>query len=232
MDSEVNNTMKKIKIAIADDQVLFRKGMVNIINGFQDTEIIMEASDGVEFLENLSSLTKIPDIAILDLSMPNLNGIETTKILHEKYSNIKVIILSVYSEDRFVTHLMELGVNAYLFKNVEPPEVEKAIQAVLEKDFYFNEAFLTAMRKRMTGKKPRLLIQDNIPSLLTQRELEVLDLICKQYTAQEIGEKLFISTRTVDGHRNNLLEKTGMKNTAGLVVFSIKNNLIDPATLL
>jgi DNA-binding NarL/FixJ family response regulator len=232
MDSEVNNTMKKIKIAIADDQVLFRKGMVNIINGFQDTEIIMEASDGVEFLENLSSLTKIPDIAILDLSMPNLNGIETTKILHEKYSNVKVIILSVYSEDRFVTHLMELGVNAYLFKNVEPPEVEKAIQAVLEKDFYFNEAFLTAMRKRMTGKKPRLLIQDNIPSLLTQRELEVLDLICKQYTAQEIGEKLFISTRTVDGHRNNLLEKTGMKNTAGLVVFSIKNNLIDPATLL
>jgi DNA-binding NarL/FixJ family response regulator len=232
MDSEVNNTMKKIKIAIADDQVLFRKGMVNIINGFQDTEIIMEASDGVEFLENLSNLTKIPDIAILDLSMPNLNGIETTKILHEKYSNVKVIILSVYSEDRFVTHLMELGVNAYLFKNVEPPEVEKAIQAVLEKDFYFNEAFLTAMRKRMTGKKPRLLIQDNIPSLLTQRELEVLDLICKQYTAQEIGEKLFISTRTVDGHRNNLLEKTGMKNTAGLVVFSIKNNLIDPATLL
>lgn len=223
--------MKTLKIAIADDQVLFRKGMVNIINSFKDIEIVLEASNGIELLEGLEKSSKIPDIVILDLSMPELNGIDTTKVIHEKYPKIKIIILSVYSEDRFVTHLMELGVNAYLFKNVEPNEVEKAIWSIMEKDFYFNEAFLLAMRKRLTGKKPRLLIQDNIPSLLSHRELEVLDLICKQYTASEIGEKLFISTRTVDGHRNNLLEKTGMKNTAGLVVFSIKNNLIDPATL-
>ncbi|MCP9763541.1 response regulator transcription factor [Lacihabitans soyangensis] len=223
--------MKTIKIAIADDQVLFRKGMVNIINGFEGMEVIMEAANGRELLEKLENSETRPEIVILDLSMPEINGMEATKVIHEKYGDIKIIILSVYSEDRFVTHLMELGINAYLFKNVEPFEVEKAILAVLEKDFYFNEAFLLAMRKRMTGKKPRLLIQDNIPSLLTQRELEVLDLICKQFTAQEIGEKLFISTRTVDGHRNNLLEKTGMKNTAGLVVFSIKNNLIDPAVL-
>lgn len=223
--------MKTLKIAIADDQVLFRKGMVNIINSFKDIEIVLEASNGIELLEGLEKSSKIPDIVILDLSMPELNGIDTTKVIHEKYPKIKIIILSVYSEDRFVTHLMELGVNAYLFKNVEPNEVEKAIWSIMEKDFYFNEAFLLAMRKRLTGKKPRLLIQDNIPSLLSHRELEVLDLICKQFTAHEIGEKLFISTRTVDGHRNNLLEKTGMKNTAGLVVFSIKNNLIDPATL-
>jgi DNA-binding NarL/FixJ family response regulator len=223
--------MKTIKIAIADDQVLFRKGMVNIINGFEGMEVIMEAANGRELLEKLENSETRPEIVILDLSMPEINGMEATKVIHEKYGDIKIIILSIYSEDRFVTHLMELGINAYLFKNVEPFEVEKAILAVLEKDFYFNEAFLLAMRKRMTGKKPRLLIQDNIPSLLTQRELEVLDLICKQFTAQEIGEKLFISTRTVDGHRNNLLEKTGMKNTAGLVVFSIKNNLIDPAVL-
>lgn len=223
--------MKTIKIAIADDQVLFRKGMVNIINGFEGMEVIMEAANGRELLEKLENTETRPEIVILDLSMPEINGMEATKVIHELYGDIKIIILSVYSEDRFVTHLMELGINAYLFKNVEPFEVEKAILAVLEKDFYFNEAFLLAMRKRMTGKKPRLLIQDNIPSLLTQRELEVLDLICKQFTAQEIGEKLFISTRTVDGHRNNLLEKTGMKNTAGLVVFSIKNNLIDPAIL-
>ncbi len=223
--------MKTIKIAIADDQVLFRKGMVNIINTFPEMEIVLEASDGQELLESIANILQVPDVVLLDLSMPRLNGIDTAKIILEKHKDLKVIILSVYSEDRFVTHLMELGVNAYLFKNVEPEEVERAIRSVLEKDYYFNEAFLLAMRKRMTGKKPRLLIQDNIPSLLSQRELEVLDLICKQFTAHEIGEKLFISTRTVDGHRNNLLEKTGMKNTAGLVVFSIKNNLIDPATL-
>ncbi|MCP9768345.1 DNA-binding response regulator [Lacihabitans sp. LS3-19] len=223
--------MKTLKLGIADDQVLFRKGMVNIINNFENIEVVLEATNGQELLDDLEKLSSPPDIVILDLSMPELNGIDTTKIIHEKYPDIKIIILSVYSEDRFVTHLMELGVNAYLFKNVEPDEVEKAIWAIMEKDFYFNEAFLLAMRKRLTGKKPRLLIQDNIPSLLSQRELEVLDLICKQYTTSEIGEKLFISTRTVDGHRNNLLEKTGMKNTAGLVVFSIKNNLIDPSTL-
>lgn len=224
--------MKIINVAIADDQVLFRKGMVSIVNSFKNIEITLEVDNGQALLDAIEIAEIKPDIILLDLSMPELNGVETTKILHQKYPEIKIIILSVYGEDRFVTHLMELGVNAYLFKNVEPVEVEKAIWAVMEKDFYFNEAFLNAMKSRMIGKKPRLLIQDDIPSTLTQRELDVLDLICKQHTAQEIADKLFISVRTVDGHRNNLLEKTGMRNTAGLVVFSIKNNLLDPSTLL
>ncbi len=224
--------MKNVKVAIADDQVLFRKGMVSIVNTFENIHISIEVSNGKELLEAIEMAEIKPDVILLDLSMPELNGVETTKILHQKHPAIKIIILSVYGEERFVTHLMELGVNAYLFKNVEPVEVEKAIWAVMEKDFYFNEAFLAAMKNRLTGKKPRLLIQDDIPSTLTQRELDVLDLICKQLTAQEIAEKLFISVRTVDGHRNNLLEKTGMRNTAGLVVFSIKNNLLDPTTLL
>ncbi len=224
--------MKTLNVAIADDQILFRKGMVSIVNAFENIQISIEANNGLELLKAIEKAENIPDVILLDLSMPELNGVETTKILHQKYPTIKIIILSVYGEDRFVTHLMELGVNAYLFKNVEPNEVEKAIWAVIEKDFYFNEAFLGAMKSRATGKKPRLLIQDDIPSTLTQRELDVLDLICKQLTAQEIADKLFISVRTVDGHRKNLLEKTGMRNTAGLVVFSIKNNLLDPATLL
>ncbi|WP_064197280.1 MULTISPECIES: response regulator transcription factor [Emticicia] len=224
--------MKTINVAIADDQVLFRKGMISIVNSFENIQIILEVDNGKALIEAIEVAEVKPDIVLLDLSMPELNGVDTTKILHQQFPEIKIIILSVYSEDRFVTHLMELGVNAYLFKNVEPAEVEKAIWAVIEKDFYFNEAFLTAMKNRLTGKKHRLLIQDDIPSTLTQRELDVLDLICKQYTAQEIANKLFISVRTVDGHRNNLLEKTGMRNTAGLVVFSIKNNLLDPSTLL
>lgn len=224
--------MKTINVAIADDQVLFRKGMISIINSFENIQIILEVDNGKALIEAIEVAEVKPDIVLLDLSMPELNGVDTTKILHQQFPEIKIIILSVYSEDRFVTHLMELGVNAYLFKNVEPAEVEKAIWAVIEKDFYFNEAFLTAMKNRLTGKKHRLLIQDDIPSTLTQREIDVLDLICKQYTAQEIANKLFISVRTVDGHRNNLLEKTGMRNTAGLVVFSIKNNLLDPSTLL
>ena len=224
--------MSSIKVAITDDQVLFRRGIASIINTFEGISIVLEADNGRMLLDSLQTLESLPDVVLLDLSMPELNGIETTKILHVSYPSIKIIILSVYGEDRFVTHLMELGVNAYLFKNVEPEEVERAIRTVMDKDFYFNEAFLNAMKNRLTNKRQKILLTDNIPSTLTAREIEVLKRICKQNTAQEIAEQLFISVRTVDGHRNNLLEKTGVRNSAGLVLFAIKHRLIDPTELL
>jgi len=224
--------MANIRVAITDDQVLFRRGMASIINTFENISIVLEADNGRILLVSLQGTEPIPDVVLLDLSMPELNGIETTKLLHVHYPSIKIIILSVYGEDRFVTHLMELGVNAYLFKNVEPEEVERAIRTVIDKDFYFNEAFLNAMKNRLTNKRQKITLTDNIPSTLTSREMELLSLICKQRTAQEIADQLFISVRTVDGHRNNLLEKTGARNSAGLVLFAIKHRLIDPTELL
>ncbi|MFN8345279.1 MAG: response regulator transcription factor [Spirosomataceae bacterium] len=224
--------MTTIKVAITDDQVLFRRGIASIINTFEGISVVLEADNGRVLLDTLQTAEELPDVVLLDLSMPELNGIETTKLLHADYPSVKIIILSVYGEDRFVTHLMELGVNAYLFKNVEPEEVDRAIRTVVDKDFYFNEAFLNAMKSRLTNKRQKILLTDNIPSTLTAREIEVLKLICKQKTAQEIAEQLFISVRTVDGHRNNLLEKTGVRNSAGLVLFAIKHRLIDPTELL
>jgi len=224
--------MANIRVAITDDQVLFRRGMASIINTFNGISIVLEADNGRVLLDSLATIDVLPDIVLLDLSMPELNGIETTKLLHANFPSVKIIILSVYGEDRFVTHLMELGVNAYLFKNVEPEEVERAIRTVVDKDFYFNEAFLNAMKNRLTNKRQKITLTDNIPSTLTSREIEVLNLICKQRTAQEIADQLFISVRTVDGHRNNLLEKTGARNSAGLVLFAIKHRLIDPTELL
>lgn len=224
--------MEAIRVAIADDQVLFRKGMVALINTFDGMAITLEADNGSSLLAALATLDLLPDVVLLDLSMPELNGVETTKLIHKSYPSLKVIILSVYSEDRFVTHLMDLGVNAYLFKNVEPDEVERAIRTVVETDFYFNEAFLSALKNRMLIKKPRRLLTDNLPATLTSREIEVLNLICKQLTAPEIAECLGVSIRTIDGHRANLLEKTNSRNIAGLVLFAIKNRLVDPANLL
>lgn len=224
--------MNPIHVAIADDQVLFRKGMVAIVNSFEGMRISIEADNGRALLDALATAQPLPDVVLLDLSMPELNGVETTKLIHKTYPDLKVIILSVYSEDRFVTHLMDLGVNAYLFKNVEPSEVERAIRAVTETDFYFNEAFLAALKNRMLAKKPRRLLTDDLPATLTTREIEVLNLICKQMTAPEIADQLNLSIRTVDGHRANLLEKTNSRNTAGLVLFAIKNRLLDPADLL
>ncbi|QIP15095.1 response regulator transcription factor [Spirosoma aureum] len=224
--------MSSIRVAIADDQVLFRKGMIAIVDAFEGMNIVLEADNGRALLDALAVADPLPDVVLLDLSMPELNGVETTKLIHSDYPALKIIILSVYGEDRFVTHLMDLGVNAYLFKNVEPLEVERAIKAVVESDFYFNEAFLTALKNRMLVKKPRRLLTDDLPATLTAREIEVLNLICKQLTAPEIADRLCVSIRTVDGHRANLLEKTNARNTAGLVLFAIKNRLIDPADLL
>lgn len=224
--------MSLIKVAIADDQVLFRKGMMAIVDTFDGMAITLEADNGRTLLDALATTDLLPDVVLLDLSMPELNGVETTKLIHRDYPTLKIIILSVYGEDRFVTHLMDLGVNAYLFKNAEPLEVERAIRAVVETDFYFNEAFLSALKNRMLVKKPRRLLTDDLPATLTVREIEVLNLICKQLTAPEIAERLSVSIRTIDGHRANLLEKTNSRNTAGLVLFAIKNRLLDPADLL
>ncbi|GAB3996292.1 response regulator [Spirosoma daeguense] len=224
--------MKYINVAIADDQVLFRKGMLSIINSFEGIHITLEADNGRALLESLETAVPFPDVVLLDLSMPELNGVEVTKQLNIKYPDLKIVILSVYREDRFVIHMIDLGVNGFLFKNVEPSEVERAIRTVVDKEFYFNDVFLTAMKNRLSIKKPRQLFKVDTASSLTTREIEILNLICRQYTAQEIADQLNISTRTVDGHRNHLLEKTGARNTAGLVIFAVKNHLLDPSSLL
>jgi DNA-binding NarL/FixJ family response regulator len=224
--------MKTITIAIADDQMLFRRGMAAIINSFDDMMVVCETDNGRKLLTFLETTTQKPDVILMDLSMPELNGIDTMKIIHEKYPDQKVIILSIHNEEKFVVHLIELGANAYLFKNAEPEDVENAIRGVVEKGFYFSESLMLTFQKRLNNKKTHVSVHDNIPITLTIREIEVMNLICQELTAQEIAEKLFISVRTVDGHRNNLLEKTGARNTAGLVIFAIKNNLVDPAVLL
>lgn len=218
---------KNINIAIADDQVLFRKGLVSILEREPDFNFLFEADNGQMLLDFLSSTEILPDIIILDLSMPVLNGVDAMKIIHKNYPGIKVIVLSVYSENRFVTHLLDLGISGYLFKNAEPDEVKSAIRHVLEKELFFNEALKQALIHKVNSKRTKIFIQNNAPSLLSPREIEVLKLICDQKTTTEISEELFISVRTVDGHRNNLIEKTGVKNTAGLVVYAVKNRLID-----
>lgn len=224
--------MDLIRVAIADDQVLFRRGMAAIVNSFEGITTTIEADNGQHLLNALAAAEMLPEVALLDLSMPELNGVETTRVIRQLYPTLKVIILSVYGEDRFVMHLMDLGVNAYLFKNVEPTEVEKAIRTVVEKDFYFNESFRQAMKNRMSVKSPRRLLTDNLPASLSTREVEILMLICRQLTGTEIAEELNLSARTVDGYRASILDKTGARNTAGLVLFAIKHSLLDVSDMV
>ncbi len=214
-----------INIAIAEDQVLFRKGIIALLNSFDNIQVVIDAENGADLLQKLEASTETIQVIFLDINMPILNGIETMKVVRTKYPHIKNIILTVHEEDKFINKLIEEGANAYLAKNSQPDEVEKAINTVVTHDYYFNEKTIRAMHSHVQTrqKKFSLLPIDSI----TAREKEIIQLICKEFTTSEIAEKLFISERTVDGHRNNLLVKTGCRNTAGLVLYAIKNELFD-----
>ncbi len=215
----------KINIAIADDQKLFRKGMAALVNSFDDMTVVFEAENGRELLELCGEHEQKPTIILLDLSMPEMNGLEALKVLKEDFPEIKVIILSSHEVENFILATIQAGANGYLAKNAEPEEVEMAIREVVKNDFYFTMPMLAIMRKGLVKKAP-IVSLDNEDNL-TAREKEVLKLICKQFNSHEIAEKLFLSNRTVEGHRNNLLIKTGSRNTAGLVLYALKHKLLD-----
>ena len=215
----------EINIAIADDQKLFRKGMVALVGTFDGMSLIFEAGNGRELLELCESFAAKPDVILLDLSMPELNGLDTLKILKEKYPAIGVIILTVHEAESFVLATIQAGANGYLAKNAEPEEVELSIREVHKNGFYFTVPMLQLLRKGLASKNQAVTLNDE--HNLTSREKEVLQLICKQLNSVEIAEKLFLSSRTVEGHRNNLLLKTGSRNTAGLVLYALKYKLLD-----
>lgn len=215
----------EINVAIADDQKLFRKGMTALIGSFDNMSLIFEAGNGRELLDLCETESIKPNIILLDLSMPELNGLETLKILKDKHPGIGVIILTIHEAESFILTTIQAGANGYLAKNAEAEEVELAIREVFKNGFYFTPAMLAVMRKGLVKKtSPANLSGENS---LTLREKEVLQLICKQLSSSEIAEKLFISSRTVEGHRNNLLLKTDSRNTAGLVLYALKHKLFD-----
>ena len=213
-----------IHVAIAEDQRLFRECLVSLLNGFDRIQVGIEASNGKELLAKLNSAIPTPHVVLLDLTMPEMNGLDTTRQLKKTFSDIKIIILSVHSEERHIVHMVGEGVNGYLVKNSELSEVINAVKAVHQKGFYFNESVMRAIHSGM-GNKHEKSYNPNSP--LTAREKQILELICHEHTTQEIAEKLFLSVRTVDGHRNNLLEKTGARNTAGLVIYALRNDLFN-----
>ena len=217
-----------IRIAIVDDQQLFRQGLVALINDFAELELVAEAENGKMLLEQLKQLPALPDIALIDMNMPELNGVELNDILHHEYPTIKTIVLTVYDQERFISRMVDAGACGYLLKNCDSGELMRAIQAVHRTGFYLNNSTLQAMRNAALYRNQTFRNINNIPIDISSREREVLQLICQELTNAEIAEKLFISNRTAEGHRNNLLAKTGCRNTAGLVIFAIRHGLFDP----
>lgn len=217
-----------IKIGIVEDQLLFREGIKAILNNWNNFEVVFESADGFSVIDKLEKITVMPDVLLVDLSLPPLNkkeysGLHLTIALADKFPEIKVLILSVHNDENFMAELIKNGAHGYLVKDCDPLEVYQAIVAVHEKGSYINSRVLKAIQDSMSKKtKPT----KQLLGYISPREEEVLKLTCQQLTADEIAEKLFISVKTVNGHRNNLLIKTGSRNVTGLVTFAIKNDIV------
>jgi len=218
--------MDIIKIAIADDHQIFRKGVILSLRQYNNIKFIFEAENGEELIQKVTDNDELPDVILLDLKMPVKDGIETTKYLNKHFPAIRIIILTMYEDERFVGHLMDSGANGYLLKSTEPSEIKKAIFDVMRTGFYLNNFVNRVLIKKNYAKQkfnPNL----NSEVVISEREKEVLTLVCMEYTAQEIAQKMEISARTVEAIKDRLMERFGVKNSVGLVFYAMKNSLID-----
>jgi len=215
-----------INVALADDQVLFREGIASLIKNEAGFSLTMEADNGLDFLSKLKEAEELPDILLMDMEMPGMDGMQLNDELRKNFPSVKVIVLSVHNSERLMARMIQAGASGYLFKNCNKEELLNAIRSVFTNGFYITPDVLKAIQSPAANAKGTINIQ-SIPIEISQREKEVLQLICEEYSNAEIAAKLFISVRTVDGHRNNLLAKTGCHNTAGLVLFAVKHRLFE-----
>jgi len=214
--------MDRIRILIADDHKMIRDGIKSMLDTNADVDVVAEADTGKKVLELCRSMSI--DLIIMDINMPEYNGIEVTEILKKELPDIKVLALTMMDQDQHIRRMVEAGAYGYILKSSGSEELVEAIQAVMNGEHYFGKAATDVILKDFvhSGSKGKAAgIKE-----LTEREREILGLICEELTNKEIADKLYISTRTVDAHRRSLLQKTGARNTAGLVKYALQNKLI------
>jgi len=207
--------MTKKKIAIVDDHKILRNGLKMLLSDMENTEVVIEASTGKEFIDQLEQI--VPDLVIIDINMPVMRGDEAIRIARKMYPNLKVIVLSMNNEEQYFKIMNELSVDGYIIKESDYDELEHAIETVMKGGKYFSQELLLNMVNNRTT---------NLNIQLTEREKEVLHYMVRGFSANEIAEKLFISPRTVEKHRSDLLLRTATPNSVSLVVFAIKNGLV------
>jgi DNA-binding NarL/FixJ family response regulator len=211
----------KIRLFLVDDHNLFLNGLKSLLSQLPYYLIAGEAHNGLEFMEHYESAA--PDVVLMDISMPKMDGIEASRRALEKTPDLKIITLSMYGDQEYYTKMVELGVKGFVLKDSELQEVDEAIRTVCEGGNYFSEQLLRGLVVARKGNS----LEANKDDALSDRELEVLIEICQGLSNSEIADKLFISKRTVEKHRANILLKSGCKNTASLVVFAIRNHLVE-----
>ncbi len=213
-----------IKVAIADDHRIFRKGVIHSMRPYTNIHFIMEAENGEDLLQKLPD--SMPDVVLCDLKMPIKDGIDATKLITKNFPEIRVLILTMYEDERFVSHLMDCGAAGYLLKSTDPAEIRKALTDVMRTGFYLNP-FVNKVLIKKNYSKTKFNPSLTSEVALIDREKEVLTLVCMEFTAAEIAQKMSISSRTVEAIKDRLMERFGVKNSVGLVFYAMKNHLID-----
>ena len=216
-----------IRIALVDDHSLFRKGLKVLLSSRKDFSIVADVGSGEEFLEVLMQAQ--PDVVFMDYAMPQMNGAETTRRALEMSPDLKIITLSMFGDNAYYSDMMSSGAKGFLLKDSEFTEVVEAVETVFEGGTYFSASLLESLSHSIRSAGATASVADDIAEAdrLSEREIEVLLAICQGLSTQEIADKLFISKRTVDKHRANILEKSGCKNTASLVVYAIRNGFVE-----
>jgi DNA-binding NarL/FixJ family response regulator len=210
--------MDIIKVVIVDDHIIFRKGLIAILNEIDDVKVVGEASNGHDALVLLKK--QAADVVLMDIKMPRMDGIEATQKITERYPDIRVVGLTMFEEISYFNKMVESGAIGFLLKKTNVDELEAAIHSVYYGESYFSEEFMSSVTKFIRPKAKKSDVK------ISERELDVLKLICKGMSNNEISKELNLSPRTIDGHRANLLEKTGAKNSANLVMFAVKHGLV------
>jgi DNA-binding NarL/FixJ family response regulator len=217
-------TERTIRVALADDHKIFRDGIKMALKDRDYLKILWEAEDGKDMMHRLR--IKLPDVLLMDIRMPEIDGLDAIKLIRKEYEDLKIIILSMYDDQEIITRMMEMGSNAYLTKTSDPDEIYQAILSVMNEDFYFNDLVNTAVLLKLQHKRTVRKFYPN-PVKFSDKEIRILKLISEDKTTDEISKEVFLSPRTIETIRQNMKSKVGVKTIAGLVMYAMRNKLLE-----
>lgn len=218
----MTDNKRKIQVAVVDDHTLLRTALAKLIDSFDDYAVYFEAENGEE-LKKIINKKVIPEIVLLDVNMPGMNGYETAEWLYKHYPQVKVLALSMLSDDHAIIRMLKSGAKGYIMKSADPDELLLALNSVMEKNFYLSEY----ISGKIIGGLNRNMDVPEDPLPLTEKEKEFLRLVCSDLSYKEIAEKMFVSQRRVDDHRDALFEKLKLRSRVGLVLYAIKNGIFE-----
>lgn len=217
--------MEKIKLALVDDDYLIVTLLKSFFNQDQSTKVVYDTTDGYQLFNYLEEKNVEPiDILLLDLKMKTIDGLEVLKHVKTHHPELKVVVISSHYQDNSIGFMTKEGVSGFLPKGISPFELLDIVKQVHENGFYLNKDQMEILREQISSKVSKPVIDSD--ELLTERETEIIKLLCQQKTAKEIGEHLFITQRTVEGHKNNLFTKIGVRNVAGLIVYALQKHIV------